>query len=703
MTSPPPSNQIIINWSDKKPVFEDTFQYGVISFAVVLITLVTFNSHHGRSSRIKCLRSISHMLLKIKFSSKIKRNLLLLIVWIASTLSDLMATYTIGTNDYEVLTWKLYLIWSIFLYYISCCDRFVIPSFKDIEKNVEKYIDLDDLINLRNIYQGYLLFVSLTRYSFLQALLLLWCSSGFKVLGRFLRVSMARRGDALVSRYMVNYVRDENHIDTDTDTDSMQGYRYPLITGAGFKAFCLRDTGKTITVTIDEVWQCRGQLLSSGDWKSAQLKDLCLSFAMFNLLRRRFHGFALVEASLEKTKDLVLRGLLSREDDLQRAFRVVEVELGFLYDFFYKRLDITFYFAFLLALMGSIGVLVASSWLFLATYPDPDPYLIPKFLALSIALLEIWQLCNHACSDWTKVMLLTMYVRKPSWHNSCMAEKLIGFICKTRPIFRPLHLMLGQYSLLQSFNRIYTYTLRYGVFVNPIQGDMIKLRDEVKVAVLRSLKSSHGELSNGKSSLLRNGVDQKFSWVYHTLKTSSEIIWVWHIATSMCEIASPGLKFHSCLKSESFLRGDEYNLVVAVSLSRYCAYLAVFAHELLPDEQSDPWSTFRKLRLESSEKLRDLKSMNEKLDQMKQMGMSEESSENNTLFMSGIKLGQQLLEETENESERWRILADLWAELMLYLAPSEELTAHVDHLADGREFITYLWVLLTHAGILKRP
>lgn len=173
----------------------------------------------------------------------------------------------------------------------------------------------------------------------------------------------------------------------------------------------------------------------------------------------------------------------------------------------------------------------------------------------------------------------------------------------------------------------------------------------------------------------------------------------------MCEIASgPGLKFHSCLKSQSLSSGsDAYNLVVAVSLSRYCAYLAVFAPELLPDEQAVPWSIFRKLRLESSEKLRDCKSMNEKLDKMKKMGVSEGSSENNTLLMTGIKLGKQLLEEIEDESERWRILADLWAELMLYLAPSEELEAHADHLADGGEFITYLWVLLTHAGVLKRP
>lgn len=699
----------IIYWPAQR-LFELLFDYLVISFAVVLIILVIFNSHRGRSSRIKCFQFISNKLLKIKFSSKIRRNLLRLIVWIAFTLSDFMATYTIGINteNVGVLTKGLYMTWTIFLYYISWCHSFFLPSFKDIESYIEKHIDLDSLLNLRNIYQGYLIFTALKTSDesnfisgsnfFVQALLLLWCSSGFKVLGRFVCVSMAKRGDSLVSNHMANDHGDNYNI----DTDSMQGYRYPVITGAGFKAFFLHDTEKTITVTVDKIWQCQGQLLSSGNQKSAQLKDICLSFALFNLLRRRFNGFPLVEASLGKTKDFVLRGLLSRENDLERAFRVVEVELGFLYDFFYKKNDITFYFAFLLTLMGSTGVLVGSFWLFLETYKYHLS--IPQFLALSIAVLELWQLYNHVCSDWTKVILIKKYVEKPSWHNSCMAEKLIGFICKKRPIFRPLHLMLGQYSLLQSFNSIYTYTLRYGVFVNPTPGDMIILRDEVKVAILLSLKASDGKLSNGESSLFRNGVGWKLSWVY-TLETNSEVIWVWHIATSMCEIASgPRLKFHSCLKSQSLSSGsDAYNLVVAVSLSRYCAYLAVFAPELLPDEQAVPWSIFRKLRLESSEKLRDCKSMKEKLDKMKKMGVSEGSSENNALLMTGIKLGKQLLEEIEDESERWRILADLWAELMLYLAPSEELEAHADHLADGGEFITYLWVLLTHAGVFKRP
>ena len=39
---------------------------------------------------------------------------------------------------------------------------------------------------------------------------------------------------------------------------------------------------------------------------------------------------------------------------------------------------------------------------------------------------------------------------------------------------------------------------------------------------------------------------------------------------------------------------------------------------------------------------------------------------------------------------------------MLYVAPSDNVKEHIECLANGGEFITHLWALLTHAGILQR-
>ncbi|CAN6373331.1 unnamed protein product [Urochloa humidicola] len=53
-------------------------------------------------------------------------------------------------------------------------------------------------------------------------------------------------------------------------------------------------------------------------------------------------------------------------------------------------------------------------------------------------------------------------------------------------------------------------------------------------------------------------------------------------------------------------------------------------------------------------------------------------------------------------SRRWKVLADFWTEMLLYLAPSDSVKEHIECLANGGEFLTHLWALLSHAGILDR-
>ena len=52
------------------------------------------------------------------------------------------------------------------------------------------------------------------------------------------------------------------------------------------------------------------------------------------------------------------------------------------------------------------------------------------------------------------------------------------------------------------------------------------------------------------------------------------------------------------------------------------------------------------------------------------------------------------------------LLAELWTELTVYLAPSAgelHVKAHKEALALGGEFITVLWALTTHTGISRQP
>ncbi|GLT72756.1 hypothetical protein SLA2020_446610 [Shorea laevis] len=73
-----------------------------------------------------------------------------------------------------------------------------------------------------------------------------------------------------------------------------------------------------------------------------------------------------------------------------------------------------------------------------------------------------------------------------------------------------------------------------------------------------------------------------------------------------------------------------------------------------------------------------------------------------TIMKRSAVLAKHLIEEIEDNERRWKILADFWADMMLFVAPSDDVTAHAEHLTTGGEFVTHLWALLSHAGILKR-
>jgi hypothetical protein len=54
------------------------------------------------------------------------------------------------------------------------------------------------------------------------------------------------------------------------------------------------------------------------------------------------------------------------------------------------------------------------------------------------------------------------------------------------------------------------------------------------------------------------------------------------------------------------------------------------------------------------------------------------------------------------DARRWEVLAEFWIEFLLFLAPSDNMNIHTKMLGAGGEFITQLWALLSHAGVLER-
>ncbi|KAI4310353.1 hypothetical protein MLD38_035336 [Melastoma candidum] len=78
--------------------------------------------------------------------------------------------------------------------------------------------------------------------------------------------------------------------------------------------------------------------------------------------------------------------------------------------------------------------------------------------------------------------------------------------------------------------------------------------------------------------------------------------------------------------------------------------------------------------------------------------------EPDTTLRRGARLGKQLSDEIGviDRVDIWEILAGFWPETMLYVAPSKDIRAHSEQLANGEEFVIHLWALLHCIGIKKK-
>jgi hypothetical protein len=205
---------------------------------------------------------------------------------------------------------------------------------------------------------------------------------------------------------------------------------------------------------------------------------------------------------------------------------------------------------------------------------------------------------------------------------------------------------------------------------------------EVRRAVFRSLRAKCGgePLSNGAAVLRRRRCTQ-LEWACKS-RSITVVILVWHIATSILDPkSSPAVQGSQATSTEE----EEATTMttVARTLSRYCAHLVACAPELLPGDVEGSKLVYESMK-------RDVRSNKRPWSEIKK-----------TVASMGHKLGKQLVEECRTVEEAWALLAELWTEVAIYIAPSDNVEGHAMALAKGGEFITTLWAFATHAGITR--
>uniref|UniRef100_A0A8I6XVE3 DUF4220 domain-containing protein n=1 Tax=Hordeum vulgare subsp. vulgare TaxID=112509 RepID=A0A8I6XVE3_HORVV len=703
----------------------------VLVSALVLASLVLYGSTQRRSSD-RVLRGV---------------------MWIAYSLSYVVVTYAVGIIQEGPFHGQTFVLWASALLLIQA-SAYAAPVHSRRDVDQRKKLLLQHALQTALVLWLILKAIG-ANTSYRAAIWAFWSLSVVKTAAKIVEMVRSSLPDPSV-KVVAEYMDVEDFLAADQlphDPATMKGYKYlfhgeeaiqrqlshqprssqdeMLMTTASSSALT-RTTSSILTatissgpapdkvkgvVTIDQVYRWIDRQGYS-DAEKDMAKDFCLAFSLFKLLKRRFYGYIPAEAGSPKSLDLVLTGLIHPAvTGPDAAFRVVEAELAFLYDFLYTRnilpVGVKTYI-FIAVVMLSMTMWTAFVGTLGPGYSRPHVGVkdldrsVTVVLVVITAGLEVCQALAAFSNNWRYVMTVYRCVRdEQPW-----TKQRHGHLWKqniTPPETTYWEQKIGQYVLLHWYDHrpwnvksLITLYLVEPRRQGQKKGSRKALPQQVKRAVLASLKASHGELTNGIATVERHGLSQQLTWACRLPKVTDQIL-VWHVVTTRFKWISSG-------------RGDgdgvDQHRLVARKLSNYCAYLVAFVPEMLPDPSYNAEQIFDTAVRQARTHLDGCRTKADILDRLEKIQSKEEDyleggslyerAGSSSIIEKAALLGGQLMSSVPDEGRRWKVLAEFWAEFILFLAPSDNVDIHAEMLGAGGEFMTQLWALLSHAGILER-
>jgi hypothetical protein len=446
---------------------------------------------------------------------------------------------------------------------------------------------------------GYLVFHNLRSAGKKALYGIFWVFAAAKLVQRFVTLELAKRSFAygknatLVTSYMAQILKEEEEEQQQQDDGGgsellMKRCNY-VVAGeedlekkAGPDGYDLeRDALKeaverddSTVVTVGKIWKLgeSDELLG----KDPRVKRLCLSMALFKLLRRRLEDFPITGAETLSCRKLIFRGLICVDEaraggggDTVAAgaialFQVLDDEVQFLCEYYHSVLPVVlaspFFFlanyilfpvvvwafcvltiilcshgdvryAFqsfsadnysisfgLMNMTGCILAQVRSSPQNLFSTVDTS---ITILLLLSFAYEEVWELVVFLLSNWFMTSLLCSYASTPRWRESPLVGGIIRRILWARN-------MLSQRSV--SFKQLSLLWLPFCRLSSALPTKAVPV--EAKKAIVTRLASAaagSAPLSNGRSVVQSIA---ELSWACEGAAGIAEVILTWHIATA---------------------------------------------------------------------------------------------------------------------------------------------------------------------------
>ncbi|XP_076883916.1 uncharacterized protein LOC143532881 [Bidens hawaiensis] len=387
-----------------------------------------------------------------------------------------------------------------------------------------------------------------------------------------------------------------------------------------------------------------------------------------------------------------------------QAFRVVEIELGFAFDMLYTKAYVVHTFNGLILRLTSIFflLLVPVGFYFqcnMSNYHFIDIVITCLLIGVAV-LLDIASVITLLRSDrtdhWlsqrnlTRNVLIFPFLKNPTkrrWSGSIAQFNLLSVALEEKPaIFIQIQKFIG-IDNIRTQHRYKTYS---------------KVTDKLKDLIytqfreLMVVNSDPKVLCTHKGSFsLREKDCDALLWSISEVEFDQSIL-IWHIATSLC--------YYSDLGHEDEVDANIHR-IESKHISDYLLYLLVSYPVMLPigigmiryrDTCAEAMRFFKEKgpiteKVEACIKLLEV-------DSLEVLPSKVKGDRCKSALFDGCRLALTL---KKMKTERmWKVMSQVWIEILAHAATHCRGFHHEQQLRKGGEFLTHVWLLMAHLGII---
>ncbi|XP_030517234.2 uncharacterized protein LOC115730769 [Rhodamnia argentea] len=417
--------------------------------------------------------------------------------------------------------------------------------------------------------------------------------------------------------------------------------------------------------------------------------------------------------------------------DWKRAFKIVEIELGFMYDLLHTKAMVLYtkwglrlrLFTFSTTLL----VLVLFSWAKKSHLSRVD-LSITYLLLAAIVFFETYSILMLISSDWCDVWLrkhnktrvfgravtFMRLPRQPRWSHSIGQFSLLSFCSKERPLV--CQNVLEFLKIREKLEK-YHYTLHED------------MSDEMRNWIFRHVKEDllyveehdapvRTDIHESLAKLLKGYELPQAKWA--TEGDFDQVVLTWHIATE--------LSYYSDQKNGR--RESELpHFRVSKLLSRYMFYLLVMYPSMLPggiteirlrDTFAEALKFFEDRLAPSSElngepnwwiknlvinrgKRNEMSSYLQRASRMLLEVNTEvppskvKGGKSKSVLFDGCRIVADIRQR--EIGIKWETIAKLWVKILMYAASQCRGDRHAGQLRRGGELLTHVWLMMAHFGM----